>query len=97
MANKLYEESSVQDIAKAIREKNGSTATYKVSQMGNAIREISVGSSEDLNDVLTEQETLLDELREVLEGKASGGGGTVETWTFEMVDGSIITKQVVVE
>ena len=43
MANKLYEESSIQDIAKAIREKNGGTATYKVAQMGNAIRDISSG------------------------------------------------------
>ena len=41
--NKLYEESAIQDIASAIREKNGSTATYKVAQMGNAIRDISSG------------------------------------------------------
>ena len=40
MAKKLYEEASVQDIAVAIREKTGSTETYKVAQMGNAVRAI---------------------------------------------------------
>ena len=41
MANKLYEETSIQDIADAIREKNGTTNTYKVSEMASAIEEIS--------------------------------------------------------
>ena len=40
MAKKLYEEASVQDIAAAIREKNGGTETYKVAQMGDAVRAI---------------------------------------------------------
>ena len=40
MAKKLYEEASVQDIAVAIREKNGGTETYKIAQMGNAVRSI---------------------------------------------------------
>ena len=35
---KLYEEASVQDIAVAIREKTGGAETYKVEQMGNAVR-----------------------------------------------------------
>lgn len=43
MANKLYEETSIQDIAKAIREKNGTSATYKVSEMGSAVRAITTG------------------------------------------------------
>ena len=41
MGKKLYEESSIQDIAAAIREKNGSTTTYKVAEMGGAVRAIS--------------------------------------------------------
>lgn len=45
MANKLYEESDIQDIANAIREKNGSSATYKVRQMGNMIRGITEGGA----------------------------------------------------
>ena len=40
MAKKLYEEASVQDIAVAIREKTGGAKTYKVAQMGNAVRGI---------------------------------------------------------
>lgn len=39
MANKLYEETAIQDIAEAIRETNGSTDTYTVAQMGDAVRE----------------------------------------------------------
>lgn len=34
MAKKLYEEASVQDIAKAIREKNGGTTKYTIGEMG---------------------------------------------------------------
>lgn len=37
MAKKLYEEASVQDIANAIRAKNGSTATYKIAEMADAV------------------------------------------------------------
>lgn len=37
MAKKLYEEASVQDIANAIREKNGEATTYKIGEMGNAV------------------------------------------------------------
>lgn len=44
--NKLYEETSIQDIANAIREKNGLTDTYTVSEMGNAIREIQSGGGD---------------------------------------------------
>lgn len=40
MANKLYEESHVQAIANAIREKNGQSTTYKVSDMADAIASI---------------------------------------------------------
>lgn len=37
---KLYEEAAVQDIAAAIREKTGGAETYKIAQMGNAVRGI---------------------------------------------------------
>lgn len=40
MAKKIYEEGSVQAIAAAIREKNGSSATYKLGQMAGAIQAI---------------------------------------------------------
>lgn len=37
MSKKLYEESSIRDIANAIREKNGTTTNYKVAEMGAAV------------------------------------------------------------
>lgn len=40
MAKKLYEESSVQDIAAAIREKYGVSTKYKIAEMGAAVRAI---------------------------------------------------------
>lgn len=44
MANKLYEESSVQAIAEAIRSKNGSSSTYKIGEMAAAILAIPAGT-----------------------------------------------------
>lgn len=44
MAKKLYEEASVQDIAAAIREKTGGSETYKIAQMGDAVRGIMTGT-----------------------------------------------------
>lgn len=46
MANKLYQENAIQDIAAAIREKNGSSDTYKVAEMGNAVRAIQGGNAD---------------------------------------------------
>lgn len=44
---KLYEEASVQDIAAAIRAKNGTTAKYKIGEMAAAVQSIS-GAAETL-------------------------------------------------
>lgn len=41
MSKKLYEESSIHDIATAIREKNGTTTKYKVAEMADAVRALS--------------------------------------------------------
>ena len=43
MANKLYEESSVQAIADAIRSKNGTTTKYKIAEMAGAIEGLETG------------------------------------------------------
>lgn len=43
MANKLYEESAIQNIANAIRSVSGSSDTYKVVDMATAIEGISTG------------------------------------------------------
>lgn len=45
MTLKLYEENSIQAVADAIREKNGSTDTYTVSEMATAVSEISASSA----------------------------------------------------
>jgi len=45
MANVLVEESSLQDIADAIREKTGGSSTYTPAQMGSGVRSISGGST----------------------------------------------------
>lgn len=44
MANKIYDETTIQNIASAIRSKNGSTATYKVREMAAAINAIQTGA-----------------------------------------------------
>lgn len=49
MANKIYEEEHIRDIANAIREKNGTQNSYLVSEMGDAIRAIE--GSEGIPDV----------------------------------------------
>lgn len=50
MPKKLYEESSIQDIANAIREKNESTTTYKVAEMGAAVRGLPTGGASPESD-----------------------------------------------
>lgn len=57
MANKLYEESYIQDIASAIRLKNGTSNTYLVSEMGDAIRAIE-GSGSPSMELLLQEKTI---------------------------------------
>lgn len=45
MALKLYSDTDIQDIADAIRSKNGSSDTYKVSEMASAIDALPTGFS----------------------------------------------------
>ena len=45
MSNKLYEENDVQAIANAIRTKNGSSDTYMVSEMAQAVLDIPTGTT----------------------------------------------------
>jgi hypothetical protein len=52
MSKKLYEETDIQNIADSIREKNGLTTTYKVSEMAQAIKDIQSGSGSDDNNTL---------------------------------------------
>lgn len=54
MSKKLYEETDIQNIADSIREKNGLTTTYKVSEMAQAIKDIPLGSGSDDNNALND-------------------------------------------
>ena len=49
MAKKLYDETSVQNIANAIREKNGSTSTYTIGEMSQAINDLNTTGSTDVS------------------------------------------------
>ena len=49
MANVLVNDASLQDIADAIREKNGSETTYKPREMGAAVRAIESGGGDGIN------------------------------------------------
>lgn len=62
-------------IGNAIRAKTGKTQKLTLDEMPAEISSIVGGGTEDLNAVLTEQEELIDELKSVLDNKASGGGG----------------------
>ena len=48
MAKKIYKEEDIQDIANAIREKNGEETTYKPSEMGDAIRKLGISEGDVL-------------------------------------------------
>lgn len=58
MSKKLYEESSVQAIADAIRAKSGSTDTYKIAEMPTAISAIPTGGSGDSQEDAIIQRTI---------------------------------------
>lgn len=60
MANKLYEETDIQNIANAIRGKNGTQDTYKVSQMANAITNIPSGGGDDFKKLIDNTITTAD-------------------------------------
>lgn len=54
MANGLVEKKSLQDIAAAIRVKNGSSNTYKPAEMASAIMELKIGGNVIVSDVVKE-------------------------------------------
>lgn len=60
---KLYEEASVQNIANAIRSKNGSTKKYKIAEMATAIQNINAADKlKTYNQVRDEVQSYLDDV-----------------------------------
>ena len=55
MSKRLYEESDVKAVADAIRAKNGSTDTYKLSEIAAAISKIETGGDTSAEDALIDR------------------------------------------
>lgn len=78
-------------IGNAIRSKTGKSAKLTLDEMPNEIGNIA--TSENLDDVLTEQDTLLEKLQTALQGKASGGGvNPEETSIFDPTKETILKR-----
>ena len=89
MAKYVIDSTTLTAIADSIRTKKGTTANISPQNMPSEIAGITTG--ENLDVVLTEQEALLEELKEVLRNKASSGGGDGEFATLDQVmDGSAV-------
>lgn len=70
MSKKLYEETDIQSVANAIREKNGLTTNYKVSDMAQAIKDIPSGGSGATEPY--REDTINSSKNEVIESKLYG-------------------------
>lgn len=55
MSKRLYEESDIKAVADAIRAKNGSTGTYKLSEMATAISKIETGGDTSVEDAIVDR------------------------------------------
>ena len=88
MANKLYQESAIQDIAVAIREKNGSSATYKVGDMGKAVRAIKTGdtSTEPLAEYQQQNPIVTEYLEEVSYSPLDYSVSNVLSYSYKSTD-----------
>lgn len=86
MAKFVIDEATLTAIAESIRTKKGTAEAINPEDMAAEILAIVAG--ENLDAVLTEQEALIAELKEVLIDKAAGVG-KYEVWTITYVDGSV--------
>ena len=75
MSNKLYDETSIQNIANAIRSKNGSSDLYTVGQMAQAVLDIPTGDGD--GDITWDRELI-----EKWDFTKSLEGSEGDTWTL---------------
>jgi hypothetical protein len=57
---------------------------------------LEISQAEDLDAVLDEQESKIEELLLAIDLKAAGDGAVIETWQLTLTDGTVIEKRVVV-
>lgn len=96
MANVLVENQSLQDIADAIRSKNGSSDTYKPSEMAGAISAISTGSTINNQDI-TVHPSSSDQTVSADSGYTGLGDVTVKAVTVENLSAANIVSGVTVK
>lgn len=70
-------------IADAIRAKTGETGLLTLDDMAQDIA--AIDTSENLDTVLARQETLIEDIKTALEGKAGTNGPSIETCTVEVI------------
>lgn len=89
---------NLDDMATHTHDANTEVGTQEnlIEQIRTALQGKAVNPpTEDLNDVLTEQEALIAELQAILKVRASDDDYTAETWTFTLEDGTTLEKVVV--
>lgn len=90
MAKYVIDEKTLTDIADSIREKKGTSANITPKAMPSEIA--SITTAENLDTVLTEQDALIEELKEVLRGKASSGGITLDDISTKAIEGDVVLR-----
>ena len=91
MAIKTINDTNLANIANAIRDKNGTSTTYKPSEMANAIANIP--TEEDLsaeltaqNITITTQEATINNIEMALQNKSAGSGGITPSGEIEITE-----------
>lgn len=78
--NKLYEESAIQDIANAIRSKSGTSDTFKVAEMGDAVRAIPQGGVTPTGTINISENGTFDVTQYATADVNVQGGGGLPSW-----------------